>query len=354
MDFFKVLLQYILAIFGLSLIVFVHELGHFIFARISGMYVSDFFIGFGPKLFKFKSKSGTNYGVNIIPFGGYCRILGMTRSEDIPEDKKDNAFFNKPFFKKFFTIIGGVGMNAVFTVILIGIFLSMGVFTYVNVVDYIEPGTPAEICGIKEGDKVIALNDEIIGSWEDFSTSTKRHPGEKVIYTVVRNGEEIKIEVELENLNNEGFLGIGPKAIKESMGFIDILKESFIMTWDIGKSYIKLFGMLFSGQLSFEEARPVSPIGVISIFQQSAAMGIQNFILFMALVSLLIAFGNLLPILPVDGGQLVVITFEAIRRRPISRKVFEIYNTIGIVFIISIFVVAIVFDIIKPFNLQNM
>ena len=135
------------------------------------------------------------------------------------------------------------------------------------------------------------------------------------------------------------------------MGFFSIVKESFKMTWDISVTYVKLFGMLFTGKLSFSEARPVSPIGVISIFQQSASMGFQNFILFVALVSLLLGYGNLLPILPVDGGHIVIIIAEAIRRKPIPKRAMEVYNSIGMVLIISLFVIGLVFDIISPFKL---
>ena len=354
MENLNVFFQYILAILGFSLIILVHETGHFLLAKVSGIYVEEFFLGFGPKLIKFKSKSGTTYGINAIPLGGYNKILGLDRNEYIPEDKKNKAFYRKPFFNKLFTTIGGVGMNAVFAVILIGVFLSMGVFAPVNVIDYIQPDSPADIYGFKVGDKVIALNDNSIESWDEFSSLTKSYPGKEVTYTVIRNGQEQKIKTILDDVEGEGFLGISPKIIKKKLGFFEVVKESFIMTWQITKSYIKLFGTLLSGKLSFAEARPVSPVGVISIFQQSASMGFQNFILFVALVSLMLAFGNLIPILPLDGGHIAILLIEAVRRKPVSRKFMEIYNKIGIVFLVSLLVIGFVFDIISPFNLKNM
>lgn len=354
MENFNVILQYILAILGFSLIILVHESGHFFISKICGIHVEEFFLGFGPKLIKIKSKSGTTYGVSAIPLGGYNKILGMDRNEYIPEHKKNKAFHNKPFYKKLLVIVGGVGFNAIFAVFLIGIFLSMGVFVLTTTIEYIKPGSPADLYGLEVGDKVVALNDDSIEDWDEFSRMTKSHPGEKVTYTILRGEKEISIEVKLDNIEGEGFLGISPKLIKEKLGFFEIIKRSFTMTWEISKSYIKLFGMLFTGQLSFKEARPVSPIGVISIFQQSASMGIQNFILFVALVSLLLAFGNLIPILPLDGGHIVILIIEAIRRKPVSRKFLEIYNTIGIVIIVSLFMIGVVFDIINPFNLKSM
>jgi len=354
MENLNVFFQYILAILGFSLIILVHETGHFLFAKVSGIYVEEFFIGFGPKLIKFKSRGGTTYGISAFLLGGYNKILGLDRNEHIPEDKKDKAFCNKPFGSKLLTTVGGVGMNAVFAVILIGIFLSMGVFAPVNVIDYVQPDSPADINGFKVGDRVIALDDNRIEGWDKFSSLTKNNPGKKVTYTVIRNGQELKIKTKLDNVEGEGFLGISPKVVKKKLGFLEIVKGSFVMTWQITKSYIELFGMLFSGKLSFAEARPVSPVGVISIFQQSASMGFQNFILFVALVSLLLAFGNLIPILPLDGGHVAILLVEAIRRRPVSKKFLEIYNKIGIVILVSLLAVGFIFDIISPFNLQNM
>ncbi len=355
MDTFNIVLQYIIAIIGFSIIVLVHELGHFVFALITRMHVLEFFIGFGPKILKFKSKkSGTQYGISAIPLGGYNKILGMDRSEKIPEGMKDRAFYVKPFWKKFLVISGGGIFNIILTIILIMIFLSMGVYVANNTIDYIQPDSPAEISGFKINDEVIALNGEPIETWEDFSRLTKEHPGEIVTYTLLRDEVKIDILAKLNSVNNEGFLGVSPQAEKVKLGILQIIKQSFTMTWDITVSYVKLFGMLFSGQIPFSEARPASPIGVVSIFQQSVAMGYQNFILFVGLVSLLIAFGNFLPILPVDGGHILIIIIEAIIRRPVPRKFVEVYNTIGIVFIVSLLLIGLIFDIITPFRLPSM
>ncbi len=346
--------QYLLAIIGLSLIIIVHELGHFSTARLSGMYVEEFFIGFGPKIFKFKARSGTTYGINAIPLGGYNRILGADRNESIPSNMKDKSFQCKPVYKKILVYINGAGFNIILAIILIGIFLSMGVFVLTTTIDYIQPDSPADISGFEVGDKVIALNGREIESWDDFSVLTKDNPDRTVTYTVIRNEVEIKLEAHLDNIEGQGYLGISPEYVKQKLGFTEIVKESFRMTWDIIVTCGRLIGMLFSGKLSFSEARPVSPVGVISIFQQSVSMGIQNFIFFVALVSILIGFGNLIPILPLDGGYIVLILIEAVRKKPVSNKILGICNAIGIFILVSILVIGFVFDIISPFSISNM
>jgi regulator of sigma E protease len=350
-----VVVQYLIAILGFSVIVLVHEFGHFIIAKLSGIHVQEFFLGFGPKILKYTSKkSGTMYGISAIPLGGYNKILGQDRSEAIPENMVDKAFYNKPFYKKFLVISGGGIFNIIFAVILIIIYFSIGVFIPSNIIDYTQPGSPAETYGFQKGDKVIALNNLEIKSWDDFSLIVKDYPDKQVTFKILRDQKEINIDTTLSNVDGEGYLGVGPLMVKQKMGGGQVIIESFKMVGSLSVTYVKLIGMLFSGKIPFSEARPVSPIGVISIFQQSAAMGAQNFILFVALVSILLAYGNFLPILPVDGGHIVIIIIEAIRRRPVSKKAIEIYSTMGIVLVVSLLLVGLVFDIISPFKLPSM
>ncbi len=350
-----VVLQYLIAILGFSVIVLVHEFGHFIIAKLSGIHVQEFFLGFGPKILKVTSKkSGTMYGISAIPLGGYNKILGQDRNEVIPENMAGKAFYNKPFYKKFLVISGGGIFNIIFAVILIIIYFSIGVFVPSNIIDYTQPGSPAETYGFQKGDKVIALNNLEIKSWDDFSIIVKDYPGKQVTFKIVRDQKEISIDATLSNVDGEGYLGVGPLLVKQKMGGGQVIIESFKMVGNLTVTYVKLIGMLFSGEIPFSEARPVSPIGVISIFQQSAAMGAQNFILFVALVSILLAFGNFLPILPVDGGHILIIIIEAIRRKPVSKKAIEVYSTLGIVLVISLLLVGLVFDIISPFKLPSM
>ena len=349
-----IVLQYLLAILGLSLIIIVHEFGHFIFAKSGRMYIHEFFIGFGPRLFKFKSKAGTVYGLKAVPVGGYVKVMGMDRNEVIPEDKRQMSYQSKPFYRKFLTIFGGAGFNVIFAIVLIGIFLAMGTYEPGTTIEYVQPGTPAEVSGIEIGDKVIEIDGEKIDTWDEFVSLTQSKPGEEVVYTIIRDGHEIEITPILDTVEDLGYLGIGPEYVKIYMSFPEIVKESFVMTWDIITTYVKLFGKLFTGQIPFDQARPVSPIGVVSIFQQSISMGMQNFVLFLALVSILIGFGNLLPILPLDGGHILILIIETIRKRPIPQKVLEVTNSIGIFIMVAILITGFVFDIISPFNLNNM
>jgi regulator of sigma E protease len=350
----NIAIQYIIAIIGFSLIIIVHEFGHFIFAKINKIFVEEFFVGMGPKILKFKSKSGTLWGLAAIPVGGFNKIAGMDREEKVPEERKDQVYYNKGFWVKFSVIFGGALMNVIFAVLLIIVFFSMGIYSPTNKIDFIEKDSPAQEYGLKVNDEILYLNDTQITNWDDFSVNVKKYPQKSVDFIVSREGKELKINVELGEKEGSGYLGISPEVEKVKMGFGEIIKETFKLTGNFVVSYFKLLGMLVTGQLSFAEARPVSPIGVVTIFQQSAAMGLQNFIMLVAMVSLILGFSNLIPILPVDGGHIVINIIEAIRKKPVSKKAVQIYSNIGLFIFISLFVVGFIFDIIKPININNM
>ncbi|MCL5072532.1 MAG: M50 family metallopeptidase, partial [Actinobacteria bacterium] len=276
------------------------------------------------------------------------------REEKVPDIAKDKVYFSKPFWVKFSVIFGGVFMNILFAVILIVVFFSMGIYSPTNTIDFIEKGSPAQVYGLNVNDKIIYLNDTQIKNWDDFSVNVKKFPDENVVFKILRNGNELSVKVKLGVKNNEGYLGISPKLEKIRLGFGGVLKESFKLIGNFSVTYFKLFGMLFTGKLPFSQARPVSPIGVVEIFQQSAAMGPQNFILLVSLVSLILGFSNLIPLLPLDGGHILIIIIEAIRKKPVSKKAFQIYNNIGIIIFVALFMIGFIFDIIKPININNM
>ena len=350
----NIVVQYILAIIGFSLIIIVHEFGHFIFAKINKIFVEEFFLGMGPKILKFKSKSGTLWGLCAIPVGGYNKIAGMDREEKVSEERKDNVYYKKSFWIKFSVIFGGALMNAVFAVLLIIVFFSMGIYSPTNSIDFIEKNSPAQEYGLKINDKILYLNDTQIKNWDEFQVNVKKYPDKVVSFKVLREGKEIEINVALGVKEGSGYLGISPKVEKVKLGIGGVIKETAKLTGNFVVSYFKLMGMLVAGKLSFAQARPVSPIGVVTIFQQSAAMGFQNFIMLLALVSLMLGLSNLIPILPLDGGHIVINIIEAIRKKPVSKKAIQIYSNIGLVIFISLFIVGFVFDIIKPINISNM
>ncbi len=354
MQVITVILQYTLSIVALSIIVIFHELGHFLMAKLSGVHVEEFFMGFGPKIWKFKDRKGTVYGIRAIPLGGYNKLLGMDRSEPVLSNLKNKAYYNKPIYKKLLILIGGPGFSIFFAVLLIMIYLSMGVMVPTTVIDYVETGAPADTDGFEIGDKVVSLEGRSINSWDDFSAFTKEYPGEEVKYKVIRQDEELEIKVKLDIKDSQGYLGISPSYEKKSLGFAGTIKEGFRITWDISVSYVKLFGMLVTGRIPLSQARPVSPVGVVSIFQQSVSIGIQDFIFFVALVSILMGYGNLIPILPLDGGNILIVLIEAIIRKPVPRGVIQVISSVGVFILVSLTILAFILDIINPFDIINL
>ncbi len=358
MDVVNLVIQYIFSLIALSMIVIVHELGHFTMAKLSGVHVEEFSIGFGPKLFKFMDKKGTAYGVRAALFGGYNKLLGMNRSEHIPSRMKDKAFHSKPAYKKIIISAGGTFFNIIFALLLTGIFLCFSAPT--TRVEYIEPGSPASMTDIEIGDEIVSMEGEAIESWNDFVTLTEKNPGREVTYSVLRKGDILEIKAVLAERSGEGYLGIAPYqsfspvyTIK-SYGFFGIIGESFRMVWDITVTYVEALGMLFSGKIPLSDARPVSPVGILNVFQQTASIGAKDFIFFIAFISILIGYGNMIPILPLDGGNILFIIIESIRRRPVPQKVIESFNYAGMAVLVCVLLVALVLDIANPFNIINL
>jgi len=358
MNIVNLILQYAFSLIALSSIVIVHELGHFSMAKLSGVHVEEFSIGFGPKIFKFMDKKGTTYAISAVFFGGYNKLLGMNRSEPVPSGMKNKSFHSKPAYKKIIISIGGTLFNIIFALLLIGLFLCFAAPT--TTVEYIEPDSPASMADIRVGDELMSIEGEEIKSWNDFVTLTEKNPGKEVTYSVLRQDNIVEIKAKLADKDGEGYLGIAPYqsfdpvyAIK-SYGFFGFIGESFKMVWDITVSYIRAFGMLFSGKIPLSEVRPVSPVGIVSVFQQTASMGMKDFIFFVAFISILVGYGNLIPILPLDGGNILFIIIESIRRRPVPQKVIESFNYAGMAVLACILFIALVLDIINPFNIINL
>ena len=160
------------------------------------------------------------HGLKAVPVGGYVKVMGMDRNETIPEEQTQMSYQNKPFYKKFLTIFGGAGFNVIFAIVLIGVFLSMGIYEPGTTIEYVQPETPAQIAGLQVGDKIIAIDGEKVGTWDEFAALTLKRPGEEVVYTIIRDGHEVEVSPVLDTVEGNGYLGISPEYVKEHTVFL--------------------------------------------------------------------------------------------------------------------------------------
>jgi regulator of sigma E protease len=359
----------------LSVLIFVHELGHFIAAKRSGVRVYEFAIGFPPTLYK-KVVNGTAYLLNALPFGGYVRILGESGEGDVPEDKKDDAkpeenFANKSTLIKTYVLMAGVLMNMILAWLLFSIVLMFG---YPMPTAEIRPGdkqfvtgekiiitgvadnSPADEVGIVPGDVIVSVTDGARSiepaTAEEFGTFIRASESERVDVTVVRGGEEMGIAVAptLGVGNAEGVRAIGVSIVDVSVVQYPVYRAIFEgAVWTVNATVNIVLGIsgffadIFRGEADL--ANVAGPVGIAGLVGDAFSIGILYLLAFTAIISINLAIINLLPIPALDGGRILFTWIEALKGSPISTKTQLIANGIGFAFLILLMVAVTINDI---------
>lgn len=351
---------------------FVHELGHFLSAKWSGIKVSEFALGFPPKIFSFK-KGETTYSLNWVPFGGFVRIHGEN-AEDDPEVEPERSMVNKPWYIQIFVLSAGVLMNFLFAWLLISITLMTGYPTAVNdqssamletrdphlMILNVEKGSPAEMAGIVKGDRIKSVTlrgvvfepesvEEVIGIVSSSSASSE------LTFSLLRNGESLE-----KNLYaTSGIISDRP-AVGISMGYVGIAKYGPIkalvkgleMTVSHTVAIVNGLGDLltqtFRGEAKLSSV--TGPVGIAGMVGDASHFGLSYLLGFTAFISLNLAVINLVPFPALDGGRILVVLIEAISRRKVPAN-WQLYlNGIGFTILIGLMVVVTVGDVLKLFK----
>ncbi len=349
-----IMLSYIKAIIALSLIVIIHEFGHFIVGKLCKIEVLEVAIGFGPKLLKTKIKD-TIYAICGFPFGGYVKFLGQDPFEDIPPNKKDVAFYYKSIKDRFFTVISGPFLNYISAILLLAIAISMGIYSGTTQIDKVLEDTPAYETGFLSGDKIIKISGQKISTWDDITEVIGKYPGEKIEFEVERNGEILKLYPTLTERDGLGFLGIAPVTEKIKVTFFKALVLGTESTIKTSYYFFAIILMLVTGKIPIKYARPVSPIGAVKIIAQADIIyGVQSFLSLLGYMSIIIAIGNLLPVLPLDGGHILFMIIEKIRGKKVSPKIILTVTNIGTLILITLLLLAFYLDIFSPIDISTL
>lgn len=308
-------------------IVFIHELGHFLFAKKAGINIYEFSIGMGPKIIS-KQKDETMYSIRAFPIGGYVSMEG--------EDEKvstQNSFGEKTLLQRASVIAAGPIFNIILTILLlIPVFFSMGVPTNENIVGTVQQGSPAIESGLTDNDKILSIDGEEVNSWEEIVSilSTK---SSEINLLVDRNGEEIEISVTPKEEDGRYIIGIVPyyeKSISNSVF------SAFTTTFDMIKEMLSFLLQLVTGSLPEDQKDAVAgPIGVIGIVSDAASMGITQLVYVGAVISLNLGVMNLLPIPALDGGRLLFLLFEAITGKKLDPDKEIMINNVGFMMLMA-------------------
>ena len=353
----------------LGILVFVHEFGHYIIAKLCGVKVAEFSIGFGKQLWGKKDASGTLWKISAIPLGGYCKFLGDTdeassgneASSLSDEDKKYAFAFQNPF-KKLAIVIGGPAFNYLFAIIIFaGIFFAFGKMDFPPVVGEVIQGSAADKAGILPQDKILTVDGKAVKTFQEFRQEIEMNTTGTVALEIMRGNKEINLDVKLEviplevetNQNQKPMLGVSSLTSVEfnpiKLSFFEALNEAGAMTWQVTVVTLRGVGQMITGKRGTEELGGIIRIAEMSgdISKSSSWM---DFMVFMALLSINLGLINLFPIPLLDGGHVVIYIIEILFRHEINERAKDYVFKFGFFLLITLMLFATYNDFARLFD----
>jgi len=351
----------------LSVLVFVHEMGHYLMARACGVRVEIFSIGFGRELFGFKDGHGTRWKFCVVPLGGYVQMFGDTDPTSAKEDRvklenmkanqKKEAFFFKPVWQRALIVVAGPLINFIYAIVVMSVLFSVQgqVYAPAQVGDLVPNGAAAK-AGFKVGDKITAINGEAIESFQELQRAVTINLGEEITFDVLRDDKQVTIKASpevVEQKDNFGFVhqigrigiaSVGNIALKKHTP-VSAVKAAFEETYSMSAATLKAMGQMIIGTRSAEELGGVIRIGAYA--KEFSEKGWLSLLMFSALISVNLGLINLFPIPLLDGGHLLFYAYEAVMGKPMSERFRMIGLRLGYVLIIALMVYATLNDLIQ-------
>ena len=298
-------------VFLLGFLIFIHEGGHFIAARLSKVKVEEFSIGFGPKIFKKKGKE-TEYSISLFPFGGYVKMTGENERSDDP-----CSFNNAKILNRIFIVSAGAIVNIVFGTLIYFILSMSSGYNISTTVSKILPEAEQNIPLVEVGDKILKINNTNIRLKSDIAKALEDYvPGTELSIVLERNGDEVSVKGKPTEYQDDFYI-LGIEVALEKGSLKDKLYYSFWETTDFVSSIGDSLVMLFTGKIGIKQM--TGPVGISEIVVKSN--GIYDFVYLLCLVSLSLGVTNLLPIPALDGGRLVLLIIEGIRGKALKEEI---------------------------------
>jgi len=372
-------------IFALLFSVMVHEFGHYLTARKFGMRVSEFFLGFGTRIWS-RQRGETEFGIKAIPAGGYCRIEGMTPDDEMPIGEEGRAFYRATSGKKLIVLGAGSFLHFALGYLLLLLLLAgVGVNQVLPVIDTVAPNSAAAAAGFQKGDEIVAINGDRNTDWQSQLNKIRNSKGADLTFIINRGGSEIEITAaprmtNIDDGTSRYVLGIINKFGTKRIGLFKSVTSSAQLTWNLtttsAKSLVQLptkipalWGQTFGGEKRDQNGL-VGVVGVARVSGQAASSGdltpserLGTFILIVASLNIFVGLFNLLPILPLDGGHMAVAIADEIRAlfarlrgkaRPAAIDVKVLTPITAVVFVVlaALTVLLLIADIFNPISLN--
>ena len=339
-------------VLALGILIFVHELGHFLFAKLFGVTVEKFSLGFGPKIFGWK-RGETEYLVSAIPLGGYVKMLGEGDEGNVGEADKGRSFAEKSPGQRIGIVAAGPIFNLIFAFFVYSIILMVGVDMLTAKVDVVKD-KPAARAGLVDNDVVKSINGKPVRFWDDVAQAIGESEGKPVDIMVLRGAKELSFRVVPETITDKnifretvsrpaiGVTSVG-ETVRERYSPGEALTKGLALTWNLTRLTGKLLLKLVDGSISVKDNLG-GPLSIADMAGKQAAAGVESFFLFLAGLSVNLGVLNLLPIPILDGGHIVFNLWELIFRKPVSARTRETAQKVGLVILLALMLLAIYLD----------
>jgi regulator of sigma E protease len=324
---------------ALGPLVFIHEFGHYIVARIFGVGAESFSIGFGREVAGWTDKRGTRWKVGWLPLGGYVKFIGDMSPASIPgevapvsEEERKHSFHHRPVWQRFLIVLAGPMANFLLAIaIFAGFYMAYGKPETPAVVGRVSPGSAAEHAGLRDGDRILSVGGTRTRYFQDIQGVTSLHANYRVNVRYERGGVVHAVPVKLgsEERADEfgqkyvvGLLGVAPpRLVYQRLSPFQAVPAATVATFNVTRMIVQITGQIITGDRSAKELG--GPLRMAQIAGQRASLGWFDFAYLLALFSINLGFINLLPVPMLDGGHLALYTIEAVRRRPVSLQAQE-------------------------------
>ena len=340
------ILTILAAVFVFGLLVLVHEFGHFITAKLTGMRVDEFAIGFGPQLFKTR-RGETVYSLRAIPLGGFNDIAGMDATDNPAGDR---GFCEKPVFSRMVVILAGATFNFLLPIILFfGIYATVGLGKPAPepILGAVVEDKPAYLAGLQAGDKILKVDGEVITSWESLTEKLKTVQPEKTISVEYERNSavgEVSITPEYNEKSKRALIGVQSSIVYEPQGILTSLSMAVSQTGEILMMMLNALVDIFKAP---SNAEVTGPIGIAQMAGQVASTGFIPLLNFAALLSLNLGIINLLPVPALDGGHFINLLIEAVRGKPLSPKALMYTQRFGVALLLLLTLAVTTNDIVN-------
>ena len=345
----------------LGVLIFVHELGHFLVAKLFGVRVDAFSLGFPPKLLH-KKIGDTEYRLSVVPLGGYVKLYGENPKDEVPPELEPVSFSHHPLWHRFLIVLAGPAFNLIFAALALTLVFTFSGIPYLTTeIGGVKEGSPAAQAGLQKGDQILSVGDQAVNRWEQLSAKI-RQTGEQPMTLSVRRGDrDFQVQVTPQRMDTADIFGAKVSAV-----IIGISSGDTPAIEQVGPIQALTLGVVYTGRLTWLTveslyklvAREVpmksigGPILIAQMAGKQAEMGATYLIQFMAALSINLFLINLLPIPVLDGGHLFFFTLEAIRGKPLPLQHREMAQGLGLMLILALMILVFYQDILRLVQVQ--